>query len=116
MQATLSHPVANVPDGAEDRPLVVPPNPSDVDVAASAKRAGGSSRGDCAVHQDQLEPAGEALAVQVLQPQLGGAARGLQRDQPRQVTEDLVAWLDSSCPHAPGAGEGLATLDASRPG
>lgn len=45
------------PDGAEDRLLVVPPDPTDLEVVlpAEVKRGG---RSDTAVHQDELEPAG----------------------------------------------------------
>jgi hypothetical protein len=60
-----------VPDGAEDRLLVVPANPANLDVVVPTERAG-SSRGDPTVHQDQLEPAGDALPVQVLQNQRAG--------------------------------------------
>ena len=44
----------SVPDGAEDRLLVVPPHPADLKVVVPAERAprGG---GDTAVHQDQLK-------------------------------------------------------------
>ena len=60
-----------VPDGAEDRLLVVPANPANLDVVVPTERAG-SSRGDPTVHEDQLEPAGDALPVQVLQNQRAG--------------------------------------------
>ena len=60
-----------VPDGAEDRVLVVPPNTADLSVVVPAECAGSGS-GDSTVHQDQLEAAGDALPVQVLQHQLAG--------------------------------------------
>ncbi len=59
-----------VPDGAEDRLLVVPPHPTHFEVVVPTERAG-SSRGDPTVHQDQLEPAGDALLGEVRQHQLG---------------------------------------------
>ena len=43
-----------VPDGPEDRLLVVPPDPADLDVAVAAEGAGRSGRVP-AVHEDQLE-------------------------------------------------------------
>jgi hypothetical protein len=54
-----------VPDGTEHRLLVVPPNPAQLEVVVPAESAG-SGCGDPTVHQDQLEPPGDALSVQVL--------------------------------------------------
>jgi hypothetical protein len=59
-----------VPDGAEDRLLVVPPHPAHFEVVVPTERAG-ISRGDPAFHQDQLEPAGDTLLGEVLKHQLG---------------------------------------------
>jgi hypothetical protein len=58
-----------VPDGAEDRLLVVPPHSADLKVVVAAESAGGG-RGDA--NQDQLEAVGDALPGQVLQHQLAG--------------------------------------------
>jgi hypothetical protein len=44
-----------VPDGAEDRLLVVPPDPANLKVLVPAEIPRGG-RGDPAVHQDELEP------------------------------------------------------------
>lgn len=96
MQAIWSHPVAElvvfsndfasrraaqatvgnldapgVPDRVEDRLLVFPPSPADLEVVVPAQRAG-SSRGHPTVHHHQLESAGNALPVQVIKHELGG--------------------------------------------
>jgi hypothetical protein len=60
-----------VPDGPEGGLLVVPPDPADLDVVVATESAGRSGR-DPSVHQDQLEPVGDALPAQVLQHQLAG--------------------------------------------
>ena len=61
-----------VPDGPEGGLLVVPPDPTDLDVVVAAEGACRSGR-DPSVHQDQLEPVGDALLVQVFQHQLAGS-------------------------------------------
>jgi hypothetical protein len=50
-------------DGSEVRLLVVPTDPSDLEVVASSERSGGS-RGDSAVDPDQLQAASDALLGQ----------------------------------------------------
>lgn len=45
-----------VPDGAEDRPLIVPPGTADPAIVAPAKRSG-NSIGDTPVHQNPFEAA-----------------------------------------------------------
>lgn len=57
--------------GTEDRLLVVPPDPADLEPMPPAACA---SRGRCdtAVHQDQLEAVGDALLGQVFQHELAG--------------------------------------------
>ena len=50
----------DVPDGAEHRLLLVPSDPTDLDVALRADGPGGGC-GDPAVPQDELEPGGDAL-------------------------------------------------------
>lgn len=60
-----------VPDGAEDRLLVVPPDSADLKVVIAAESTG-CGPGDTPIHQDQLESAGDTLSGQVLQHQLAG--------------------------------------------
>ncbi|MDQ1536813.1 MAG: hypothetical protein QOE58_1206 [Actinomycetota bacterium] len=52
----------SVPDRAEHRLLVVPPDPAQLEVVVPAKRKG-SGRGDPTVHQDQLKSPGEPCWV-----------------------------------------------------
>lgn len=61
-----------VPDGSEGGLLVVPPDPADLDVVGAAEGPGRGGR-DPTVYQDQFEPVGDALSVQVLQHQLAGS-------------------------------------------
>ena len=68
-----------------------------LDVVVPPERAG-SSRGDPTVHQNQLEPAGDALPVQVLQnqragPVLVGGGRHDQRAQRKAVTSTATMRL-----------------------
>ena len=61
-----------VPNGAKDRLLVVPTDPADLEVVLPTETPRGG-RSDPAVHQDELEAAGNALLGQVLQHQVAGA-------------------------------------------
>ena len=60
-----------VPDGAEDRLLVIPADPTDLRLVLPAEvpRSGCS---DPAVYQEELESSGDALLGQVLQHQVAG--------------------------------------------
>ena len=60
-----------VPDGAEHRLLVIPPDPTNFEVVLQAEASRGG-RGDPAVHQDELESVRETLPSQVLQHQVAG--------------------------------------------
>jgi hypothetical protein len=60
-----------VPDGAEHRLLVVPPDSAQLEVVVSAKLAG-SGCGDATVDQDQLKPLGDSLTPEVVQHQFAG--------------------------------------------
>lgn len=60
-----------VPDGTEDRLLVVPSHPADFEVVMPAKPAPRGGR-DTPVHHDQLQAVGDALPSQVFQHQLTG--------------------------------------------
>lgn len=61
-----------MPDGTEDRLLVVPPDSAHLEVVVPAERAGGG-RGHPAVHEYEFEPSGDALSNEVLQHELAGA-------------------------------------------
>ena len=71
-----------VPDGAEHRLLVVPPDSAQLEVVLSAKLAG-SGCGDATVDQDQLKPLGDSLTPEVVEHQFAGAVLvgGGRRDQ-----------------------------------
>ena len=76
-----------VSDGTEDGLLVVPPDPPQLKVVLPAEHAG-CRCGDPTVHQDQLEPPGDALPGQVLQHQLTGSVLvGGGRDDQRTQRE-----------------------------
>jgi hypothetical protein len=52
----------SVPDGAERRLLVVPPDPAQFQVAVSTERLGGDRR-DSSVHHDKLEAVDDATCL-----------------------------------------------------
>ena len=97
-----------MPDGAEDRLLVVPSDPADLEVVVAADAAGRSGR-DPAVHQHQLEPAGDALLGQVLQHQLagsilvggGGHDKGADREAGHVDGDDALGALGAPVGAAP---------------
>ena len=74
-----------VPDGAEHRLLVVPPDPAQFQVVVPTERPGGGRR-DSSVHHDKLEALGDALSRQVLQHQFRGPVLmpGSRHDQSAQ--------------------------------
>lgn len=59
-----------VPDGAEHRLLVVPPDAAQLEAMLTAQRVRGG-RSDAAIDKDQVQPTGDALVGEVLQHQLG---------------------------------------------
>jgi hypothetical protein len=94
----------SVPDRAEHRLLVVPPDPAQLEVVVPAERAG-SGRGDPTVHQDQLKPPGDPL--------LGVRVQVPLRDQRRNCDHTRVQVRMTRAGSATGSRCGRRT--ASRP-